>query len=382
MPHTESAGRLLAENHDLHLHSLYSDGWHGVEEVAGFALRWLEGERWVGISDHSPFLHDVIAQCFPGSDARDMRAVTQRILRTSPAGQAIVQQAIDERTDAYLCAAMSDRSRVREAHDATLLIGLEVEWCLADPAVSSRVLDRFDYVIAGYHGRALQTAGEAEVFLRRVIHHPHTDVIAHPDRFLGPFDVRRCNWPALFEEMARCHVLCEYNLTTPLLDDVLEVALATPGLDFVISSDTHDFRRRSQRRVLDAWAESEAGRFDLAREHLDGFVSDADHHDVLRQLYGSPAALSECERDLWARTRRISPSATVPSQAEGALLDLLDRDTSDARDRDFLSRRLARFDAVPSRVASRLPEREFRTLIGRNRSARRAAVESLPPVAI
>ena len=378
MPSVESLA-LLASNHDLHLHSRYSDGWHSVEEVTGFALRWLEADRWVGLSDHSPFLPEVIRNCMPAGTARARDVLARQILRSSPVGHPPVQRAIDDGVRAYIRAAGEDRPRVRALHKANLLIGLEVEWCLDGPAVSPDVLDELDYVIAGYHGRGLRDPTEAEEFLHRVIRHPHTDVIAHPDRFLGPFDVLRCDWDALFEEMARRHVLCEYNLTTPLRDELLTLALAVPDLQFVIGSDTHDFRRRCHRRVMDAWAESAAGRFRLAREFLDRFLlRDQDKGEPMRELYRSPGDLAALEGRVWRRTRRVDPSDELLSPREQDFLELLDRDASDTLDREFLAARLTRFTAIPSRrLASLLPENELRALVRRNRSLRCERVGAL-----
>lgn len=370
MPSVDSH-TLVAGNHDLHLHSQYSDGWHTVEDVTGFALRWLEADRWVGLSDHSPFLSDVVRACVQrGPDADNL---VRQIVRSSPAGHAEVQRAIDAGTCAYLRAANEERPRVRARHGASLLVGLEVEWHLDGPAVSQDVLDTFDYVLAGYHGRGLTNPTGADDFLRRVIRHPSTDIIAHPGRFLGPFDVRRCNWTALFADMARYNVLCEYNLMTPLPDDLLALALEQPGLNFVIGSDTHDFRRRCCRRVMDAWAESEAGGFPSARQFLDDFVPiDAGEEMDLRKLYRSPSDLADLEGRLWLHTRRIDPVDVPHSPIERAMFERLDKDASDGPDRDFLAKRLNRFTAIPPRrLVSLLCEDEFRALIQRNRSKRR-----------
>lgn len=372
------AEAILAGNHDVHLHSLLSDGWHSVEDVAGFALRWLEADRWVGLSDHSPSLLEAIRACQPTGAACAPNLLARQILCSSPAGYPSVQRAIDDKARAYVRAAGTDRRRVRARHNASLLIGMEVEWCIEGPAVSPEVLDSLDYAIAGYHARGLADAVQAERFLRRVIRHAHTDVIAHPDRFLGGFDVRQCNWTALFEDMARCHVLCEYNLTTPLPDDLLALGLAVPDLHFVIGSDTHDFRRRGHRRVMDAWAESEAGRFAPARAFLDTFLPpERDGGNPAQALYHSPGALAALESRIWDGTRRVDPIDQPPSPEERELLDRLDRDASETRDREFLAARLARFTAIPpERLASLLPEDDFRALILRNRSLRRKHARS------
>ena len=98
--------------------------------------------------------------------------------------------------------------------------------------------------------------------------HTYTDVVAHPDRFLGSVDTLSVNWENILNNFKSHEIVCEYNLTTPLRPEIMEIAMKRTNVNFVIGSDTHDFRSIAVRRIIDAWSESQGGGYEPAREYL------------------------------------------------------------------------------------------------------------------
>ena len=236
------------------------------------------------------------------------------------------------------------------------------------------LLQSLDYVLMAYHGRHASSPLQAQALLARMVSHPYTDVIAHPDTFLGSFDRRACDWRATFQHMARCGVLCEYNLTTPLPPDLFEIARDQSDVRFVIGSDVHDFRQRSTRRITDAWSESEGGGFDLARAYLNRVLSrrcGSRELARLSALFETPEDLAVLEGRVYARRRRFNPVEAPFSDLERVLLAHLDAEPDDELDRRFLAHRMERFASVSDgRIVSTLAVEPFLDLIRANRRLR------------
>lgn len=371
------AAELVVHNHDVHLHTKHhSDGWHTFEEVAAYALRWLQGDPWVGVSDHSPLLENVLAARWPAAEPNTCQAIAGQIRRSSLAMRPTVQQAIDSGVRRYVAEARRAQQRIRETLNATLLVGLEVDCYLQGPSVTNGQLASVDYVLMAYHGRHIRDGAQAERFLVELIQHPFADVLAHPDTFLGPFDIHSCDWGGIFQQMAHFGVLCEYNLTTPLPQDLLETARDESLVQFVIGSDLHDFRKLSTRRIMDAWGESEGGGFELARDYLMAFLrrrcSRADL-ERCQALFDTRRKLAALESKIYARGRRFNAFDLPLSEAERRLLECLDAEWDDALDRQFLEARLRRFSSLPAeRIVSTMAAEEFLTTIQANRELRRS----------
>lgn len=333
---------ILRRHHDIHLHTReFSDGWHSIEEVVEYGARWLEAEPWLGISDHAPRLDD--------------SRRTDNIRR-------------------YIDNASAWKERISNKYGLELLVGLEVDWEGDRPGIDAELLDRLDFVLMAYHGSRLSSVSQAERMLEQMINHPCTDIMAHPGRFLGDFDAVRCDWERLFQLMADRGVLCEYNLTTPLWAGVLDMAVNCSGLGFVIGSDTHDFRRRSVRRIMDAWGEAEGGGFDAAFRYLAGLLNctcpESERAGMLH-LFDTPDRLAHLENSIYERCRRIDPVDADLDPRQVRLLDYLDVPATDLPDRRFLVKRLERFAPMPARrIVTSLSAHRFRQAIRQNRRRR------------
>ena len=357
------ADQLLKTNHDIHLHCAdYSDGWASVDEVTAYALRWTDAPHWVGVSDHSPCLEDLQRQHGGMTSCRTERRLADL--------SSTIRRQIDMSVAAYVDDRREDRHRLLRTQQVELLIGMEVDWLWSGPDISVQSAAALDYVLMAFHGRRLRTSQEADSILRLMVRHRMTGVLAHPDQFLGYFDVRECNWQGLFSEMASRGVWCEYNLATPLGPEVFDIAVDCRGLVFTIGSDTHDIRRRSVRRITDAWAETLGGGFTLGKEYLLAFVGGSSPNTEERELaalFETPQALGCLEERIYLRTRRRRPQTIDLSGKEERLLDRLDQ-RDDEADRQYLRTRLRRFSCVdPERIATTWSRDAFQSTIRRCR---------------
>ena len=149
---------------------------------------------------------------------------------------------------------------------------MELDWTPAGPTLAESALTGLDYALAAYHGKDFSTAAQVEKYFGFVSNHHYSDVIAHPDRFLGSVDTLSINWEHVFKIFKSHEINCEYNLTTPLRPEILAVAMERTDVNFIIGSDTHDFRSIAVRRIVDAWSESLGGGYELAREYLLGIL--------------------------------------------------------------------------------------------------------------
>lgn len=360
---------ILAHNHDLHMHTRhFSDGWHPVEEIIAFGLRWLEDEPWVGISEHSPLLEHVIRAA---GDTHWQRTAREIRLVEKPVSPRIQNQ-IDRQVHDYLEIGREWQHQHRAKRQTSLLIGLEADWTAQGCLVGKETLSALDYVLMAYHGRAFSDPEQVKRFLFGVIRHPYCDILAHPDASLGPTGLEASAWRDLFQEMEQRGVLCEYNLTTPLRDEILDIALADSGVQFVIGSDIHDFRQKSTRRIMDAWSESKGGGFPEAYEYLRGFLQkSADDALKLVSLFDTPEKLTVLEEKVYRSRRRNQPEVIHFSEEESRLLEILDRVEDPRRDRSFLSGRLERFSGMDiGRLASVWPLERFLETLREGRRVR------------
>ena len=328
---------LLSRNHDLHMHcSEFSDGLHPVEDVVQFAARWQAEPKWVGLSDHSPSSNDQLLRY-----VLETRRVGEKVLR---------------------------------ATGIKVLTGMEIEWSVKGPACPDLDLSALDYAIAGYHEKKLNTPEEALSFFRQVAGFQFTDIVAHPDWFLGAVDRQVIDWEAVFNLFAERGILCEYNLTTPMHPDILHLAIHNTGVRFTIGSDTHDFRSIGIKRVIDAWSETMAGDFELARKYLLAVLMlQNSKYAVSRyaQLFNSAVKLTELQDRVYALTLKSAASDIHLTEDENQLVIALDRVPECELDRDFNRSRLARFEGLPvDRIVSALSMDGFINVIKQGRMQR------------
>lgn len=327
---------LLQRNHDIHLHSRdYSDGKHPVRDVIRFAARWQDPPRWVGLSDHNP---------------------TDEILLGS-----------------YIQQVHQLRDELAGSDGIGLLVGMEMEWTPAGPALDGAMLSELDYILAGYHGMNFSTAEQAEDFFRTVASFLYSDVVAHPDRFLGKVDPLSIDWVSVFSNFESQHVACEYNLTTPLRTEILSTALKQTDVNFVIGSDTHDFRSIGVRRIVDAWSESLGGGFDQSYDYLLSLIrleNSPAQVTAFAGLFETDATLDKFQHKLFLRSMGTTKDIPLTSDEE-KLVHLLDNIPECDLDKEFLAQRLERFSGVAAgRILSTLSCDEFRNAVQQGRQWR------------
>jgi histidinol phosphatase-like PHP family hydrolase len=332
-----NSSEILAKNHDIHLHSRdFSDGSHSVMEVARHAARWQDAPRWVGLSDHSPRENTHIQRYL-----HELRGFQQELFNL----------------DGIL-----------------LLAGIELDWNPAGPAFENLNPDGLDYCIAAYHGMNFSTAADVEKYLQLAANHPFSDVAAHPDRFLGNVDPLSIEWKKVFDSFSQKKVLCEYNLTTPLHADILAIAINQTRVNFVISSDTHDFRNMGVRRIIDAWSEMLGGGFELAKDYLIGLLKmecSQKQAETFSRLFATSQHLDELQKKVYLRSLNASKEPTLLPEEE-MLLHTLEIIPECAVDKDFLLRRLERFTALPpERIISLLKVEDFKEMVDRGRQCRK-----------
>jgi histidinol phosphatase-like PHP family hydrolase len=366
---------IIRRNHDIHTHSYFSDdGYHSVEDLVKFCSRWQETELWIGISDHSTYLEKVLAIEYPEISKDELANLARKIRCSSLKDYQIINNKINEGILKYWNQLSRIKSKIESNHKVKLLLGIEMEWFNDGILIPEKSLKQFDYVLMAYHGRYFSNPDDAENFLIEMISHPCTDIIAHPDSFLGNFDHRECNWQIIFDRMTEREILCEYNLNSPIDPEIFEIAVTRSGLKFVITSDIHDFREYSTRRLMDAWSESCAGGFQIAFEYLQNILSQCylkSELDELLDLFSSPEKLALIEKKIYSYSRGNQISSIIFNEREKKLFHGLNTIPYGYYDRNFLLNRLDRFVNVSDeRIATVLPYDSFTRLIHSGRIKR------------
>lgn len=197
---------------DLHLHTTWSDGGNTILEMATAAAA--RGYDAIAVTDHSPSL----------TVARGLSA---------------------ERLTAQIAELRAADAPVR------LFTGLEVD-ILADGQLDMEpaLLDDLDWVVGSVHGQMSQQPAVMTDRLLRAISSGRIDALGHPTgRILGgrpgfDFDI-----DAVFDACETHGVALELNAAPERLDlndNMLRIALARPGLRFVINTDAHSVPELSQ----------------------------------------------------------------------------------------------------------------------------------------
>jgi hypothetical protein len=255
-----------------------------------------------------------------------------------------------------------------------LLAGIELDWNPAGSATDKLKLDGLDYCITAYHGMNFSTAGEVEKYFELAASHPYSDLVAHPDRFLGNVDPLSIGWEKVFNDFSLKKVLCEYNLTTPLHPDILAIAINQTQVNFVISSDTHDFRNIAVSRIVDAWSEMLGGGYELANEYLTALLKlgcSRKQAETFSRLFASRELLDDLQKRVYLRSLNPGKEANILPE-EKMFLHILEIIPECALDKDFLLKRLDRFTSLPvERIISLLKVEEFKDWIDQSRQCRK-----------
>lgn len=328
---------LLAKNHDTHFHSLISDGSHSVQDVTAYVSRWQESPKWAGLSDHSPYTVDQVED--------------------------------------YISANKPIRSQLKIQKNIELLTGMEWEWSAAGPVIQGDNLAKLDYCIASYHAHNLTMAAQVEDYYSMVAENPYSDIIGHPDKFLGSVNRLTVDWEKIFQTFFKHGVICEYNLSTPLLPEVFNIAAHQTEVNFTISSDMHDFRNLATRRVIDAWSESVGGGYPAAFEYLLGLIKlETGSKAPVRftRLIDTDEKLSNIQQKLYQLSKDPKDPTVVMNEAEIEFVAALSKNPDCELDKKFFMTRLERFSKVlPNRIISLLDACQFKSKIIQARFTRR-----------
>jgi DNA polymerase (family 10) len=190
----------------VHCHTTYSDGRHGIEEMARAAQAL--GHEYITVTDHSPSAHYA-------------RGVTLDRLK----------QQWDE------------IARVQERVDLKILRGTECD-ILADGALDypDAVLEQFDVIIASIHSRFKLDHDAMTQRLLTAMQLPVFKIWGHA---LGRLVMRRepiaCDVPRVLDAVARSRAAIEINADPYRLDLAPEwIPLARERrIPFVVSTDAH-----------------------------------------------------------------------------------------------------------------------------------------------
>jgi DNA polymerase (family 10) len=214
---------------DLHVHSDWSDGAVGIEEMVLAARD--RGYEYVAITDHS-------------------------------GGIGVAHGLNVDRL-------MEEISQVRRLNDEvegiTVLIGSEVE-IKSDGILdfSDEILAQLDWVIASVHSGFNQSEEQITRRIVQAIENPHVDAIGHPTGALigkrAPYAV---DLEAVFRAAARTGTALEINASPQRLDlaDTQVRRAIELGVMIVINTDAHapihlDFMRYGVEMARRGWAES------------------------------------------------------------------------------------------------------------------------------
>lgn len=224
---------------DLHAHSDWSDGVHGIAEMAEAARR--SGLEYLVLTDHTLSL--AIAR---GLDPARFAAQREVVAELN------ARFAAEEREGRLPPGASPAGFR--------LLHGCELE-IRADGTLDlpDDVLAGFDVVVASLHVGRRQPREKLTARVLGAIRSPHVDVIAHPaGRIIGEREDLDLDWDAVFEVAAATGTALELNGSPHRLDLSAERArrAVAAGCLLAVDSDAH---RTSELVHLD-WGVSQARR--------------------------------------------------------------------------------------------------------------------------
>lgn len=207
---------------DLHAHSDWSDGVHGIAEMAEAARR--AGLEYLVLTDHTVSL--AIARGLDPARFAAQRAVLAELNERFAA----------EERDGRLPPGASPAG-FRLLHGCELEIRADGSLDLPDD-----VLARFDVVVASLHVGRRQPREKLTARVLSAIRSPHVDVVAHPaGRIIGEREDLDLDWDAVFEAAAATGTALELNGSPHRLDLSAERArqAVAAGCLLAIDSDAH-----------------------------------------------------------------------------------------------------------------------------------------------
>lgn len=207
---------------DLHSHSDWSDGSHGIEVMAEAARR--RGHAYQVLTDHSISL--AIAHGLSPERVEEQRAVVAALNARFAAEE-----------DAGTAPPETPGEGFRLLHGCELEIRADGRLDFDD-----ELLARFDLVVASLHVARRQSQAELTARVLGAINNPHVDVIAHPaGRMIPDREDLDLDWEALITAAARTGTALEINGSPHRLDLAAERArhAVEAGCLVAIDSDAH-----------------------------------------------------------------------------------------------------------------------------------------------
>ena len=228
---------------DLHSHSEWSDGTHGIDVMAEAARH--RGHSYQVLTDHSQSL--AIARGLTPDRVEEQRAIIAAL-------------------NARFAQEEADGTAPPETppEGFRLLHGCELE-IRADGALDHEddLLARFDLVVASVHVSRRQSKADLTRRTLNGICSPHVDVIAHPaGRMIGGRADLDLDWDVVYAEAARTGTALEMNGSPHRLDLAVERARRAVDVGCLLSidSDAHrtdelDYLRWGISQARRAWVE-------------------------------------------------------------------------------------------------------------------------------
>ncbi|OGN82415.1 MAG: hypothetical protein A2X23_08020 [Chloroflexi bacterium GWC2_73_18] len=232
---------------DLHAHSDWSDGVHGIEAMAEAARR--RGYAYLVLTDHSAGLG--IARGLTAERARVQRPVV-----------AALNERFAREEDAGVAPPETPPEGFRLLHGVELEIRADGRLDLDD-----ETLAWFDVVLASLHQARRQSPEQLTARVLAAIRSPHVDAIAHPSgRLIGERDPLPLDWEAVYAEAARTGTWLEINGSDHRLDldDEHASRARELGCRLIVSSDAH----RTDELAAVGWGVGIARRGWLTRDDI------------------------------------------------------------------------------------------------------------------
>jgi DNA polymerase (family 10) len=192
---------------DFHVHSVYSDGAHGLGELA--AVGKARGYEYMAITDHSPSLG--IAHGVSPENLEKKRKEIESVNRTVQGIRLLCGTEVDIRTDGTL-------------------------------DYPDEILQSLDLVVASIHSAFSRSREEQTKRVVKAIQHPNVHVIGHlTGRLIGQREGVDLEVEAVVKEAARTGTALEINAQPQRMEvtDVLCRMIRDAGVRVAISTDAH-----------------------------------------------------------------------------------------------------------------------------------------------
>ncbi len=192
---------------DLHIHSIYSDGFEKIENIANFCKK--KGYKYIGITDHSQSLHVA-------------KGLTEDKIKKKLKEIDYLNKKID---------------------NFKIFCGTECD-IKADGSLdySNKILEMFDYVIIGIHIGFKMDSKQVTTRYLKAMENEYVNIVAHPTcRIIGhrePFDI---DFDIFFDKAKETNTYLEINSFPDRLDlnDLNIKTAKDKGLKFEIGTDSH-----------------------------------------------------------------------------------------------------------------------------------------------